>query len=139
MSKCPHCVNRAKMTLKKAKFLALVLTATILLTACGNSLSEGEVYEKEFRPSKITTVMMPLVRYNPGTKTPTTIIVPYTIYYPDRWVIRIRQFDGAEWKYGEWFVSESTYDTVCVGDMFEAIKDRGDKSTEPNTKTRKEN
>lgn len=132
------CLYGVKMTLKEAKLVALVLTATIFLTACGNSLSEGEVYEKEFRPSKITTVMMPLVQYNPGTKTATTIIVPYTIYYPDRWVVRIRRFDGAEWKYGEWFVSESTYDTVRVGDMFEAIKDRGDKSTEPYTKTRKE-
>ena len=118
--------------------IALVLVAVILLTGCAEMIRNGEVYEKEFQPAHTSVRTYPLVRFDAASKTTTTTVVPYVVRYPDRWIVRIKQYDGTEWRYGAYYVTEQTYHAVDVGDMFEVNTDRGDTDKEPYTRTRKE-
>ncbi len=115
--------------------LVLCLISTILLSSCGETVIEGEVYHKEFRTAHTTVIMLPLTISN--GKTSTTMLMPYTVCYPDRYVIHIKAYQDEEWKTEDFYVSESVYAEIQVGDMFKYDKDRGDLQEEPYTKERK--
>lgn len=78
--------------------------------------------------------MMPLVISN--GETTTTIIVPYTVHYPDRYVVHIRSFIDGEWLTEDFYVNKEVYDAINVGDMFKFDCERGDVKDEPYTKER---
>lgn len=116
------------------KLLAFLLAVALILSLCScSTITEGEVYKKEYRPAFTTVMMLPLVHSN--GKTTTTTMVPYIIYYPDRYVVFIKAFVNNEWKTEDYYVPKDTYDTLNIGDMFEYVKDR-DLTEEPYTKTK---
>jgi hypothetical protein len=118
--------------MKKAGYIFILLILIMALGGCSNVMTEGEVYDKEFREEYTTIMTLPLVITN--GKTTSTILVPYVIHYPDRYVIHIKAFIGNEWVTEDFYVSESVYDSVNIGDMFVFDGDRGDLSDEPYTK-----
>ena len=115
------------------KWFILVLAALVLLlSACSPKITSGEVYDKEHRDAFVTVSFYPLVTYN--GKTSTTTMVPYTVYYPERWVIFIKSFEDGEWLTEDFYVSETVYNSINIGDMFEYDENRGDLTDEPYTK-----
>lgn len=59
------------------RILFLMLSViTLFLSSCGNSITKGEVVEKQFVPEHSVLMYVPISMYN--GKTCTTIIVPYT-------------------------------------------------------------
>ena len=80
-------------------------------------------------------MMLPLV-ISTG-KTTTTTIIPYTIYYPERYAIYIKAFDGEQWITEDFYVVKDVFDQISVGNMFEYDESRGDLTDEPYTKEKK--
>ena len=94
-------------------------------------------YCKEFKPEYTTVSVLPMTISN--GKTVTTIMVPYTIHYPDRWVIYIKAYDEEtrKWITEDFYVSEEVYDSVNIGDYFVFDEDMGTRD-EPYTKQESE-
>lgn len=120
--------------IKKCLVLFLMFLLLISLCSCGHELTEGEVYDKEFMPSRTQVVMVPMVISN--GKTSTTTIIPYVYFYPDRWLIRIRE-PNADGTYvtDEYYTSKEVYASVNIGDTFSYDPDR-DFENEPYTRER---
>lgn len=120
------------------KYLVLFLTFALLISlcACGHKLTEGEVYDKEFKEARTLVMMIPIVHSN--GKTTTTHIIPYMYYYPDRWIIRIREPNGdGTYLTDEYYTTKEVYDSVNIGDTFSYDPDR-DFENEPYTRERQE-
>jgi hypothetical protein len=126
-------MRRVKM--KKIIILGL-LVFVLFLSACSPKITSGEVYDKEYRKAFVTVSVYPVVTYN--GKTSTTTMVPYTVYYPERWVIFIKSFEDGEWITEDFYVSETVYNSINIGDMFEYDENRGDLTDEPHTKEKAE-
>ena len=116
--------------------IAILLAFVLFLSACCPTITKGEVYDKEHRDAFVTVSVYPVVTYN--GKTSTTTYVPYTIYYPERWVIFIKSFEDGEWITEDFYVSEAVYNSISIGDMFEYDENRGDLTDEPYTKGKTE-
>lgn len=112
--------------------IAILLVFVLLLSACSPKITSGEVYDKEYREAFVTVSVYPVVTYN--GKTSTTTMVPYTVYYPERWVVFIKSFEDGEWITEDFYVSEAVYNSISIGDMFEYDENRGDLTDEPHTK-----
>ena len=119
------------------QFMCVVVLLALLFCCCGcsNKITHGEVYKKEYRRAYTTVMMLPLV-ISTG-KVTTTTIFPYTVHYPERYVIHIKDFNGEEWITEDFYVSKDTFDQVSVGHMFEYDESRGDLTDEPYTKEKK--
>lgn len=117
--------------------IAILLVFVLFLSACSPKITSGEVYEKEHRDAFVTVSVYPVVTYN--GKTSTTTMVPYTVYYPERLVIFIKSFEDGEWITEDFYVSETVYNSISIGDMFEYDESRGDLTDEPHTKEKTKN
>jgi len=104
--------------IKRRCFSLLLVLTVLLISACGNKIREGEVSGKEFKEAYTTTSIMPQIISN--GKTTTTIIVPYTIHYPDRWSVTIKAYneDDREWETATYWVTKKVFDAVNIGDQF---------------------
>lgn len=112
-----------------------VLVAILLLTTgCSQKISDGEVYQKEYREAHTEVRMIPVTMYN--GKTSTVMIVPYTYYYPDRYIVYIKKFEDNEWKTANYYVTKDIYDNIEIGNQFEYVKGR-DLTEEPYTREKK--
>ena len=120
----------------KKWFILVLVVLVLLLSACSPKITSGEVYDKEYRKAFTTVSFYPLIISN--GKTTTTTMVPYTIYYPERWVIFIKSFEDGEWLTEDFYVSETVYNSLSIGDMFEYDESRGDLPDEPYTKEKPE-
>ena len=123
--------------MKKLTTIILCILLLFCFCSCGNSITHGEVYKKEYREAFTTIMFMPLTTFN-GESTITTM-VPYVFYYPERWVIHIREFNGEEWITEDFYVSKEIYGAIEIGDMFEYDEGRGDLQEEPYTKEKQKN
>lgn len=95
-------------------------------------ITEGEVYEKEFIPAYNQMMIIPIVISN--GKTTTTMMIPYMYYYPDSWVIKIKDFQDNKWVTEDFYVSEEIYNAVTIGSEFKYQPDRGDLNDQPYTR-----
>lgn len=119
---------------KRLSVMFCAVFILIFLVSCGHKLTEGEVYEKEFKPQTTQVRFIPIVRSN--GKTTTTTIIPYVYRYPDRWIIRIREPNGdGTYITDEYYTSEEVYDSVNIGDTFSYDPER-DFENEPYTRER---
>ncbi len=121
--------------MKRVLLSAICLFLLFSLCACGNNITDGEVCKKEYKEEYTTITMLPFVISN--GKNATTMLIPHTVHYPDRYVIYIKKFNGEEWLEEDFYVAEDVYNQINVGDMFEYDKSRGDLKDEPYTKERK--
>lgn len=116
--------------------LALALIAVLvwlLIEALSPpKITEGEVYEKEFIPAYNQMMIIPIVISN--GKTTTTMMIPYMYYYPDSWVIKIKDFQDNKWVTEDFYVSEEIYNAVTIGSEFKYQPDRGDLNDQPYTR-----
>lgn len=119
---------------KKIICCIVCLVLAISFFGCAKTITEGEVYEKEYKEEHTSVMMLPLVISN--GKTTTTTMIPYVVYYPDRYVIRIKAYCEDRWETEDFYVSKSVYDEINIGDMFYFDAERGDLDDEPYTKTR---
>ena len=69
--------------MKKIVAVLVCILLIVSLCGCSNAITEGEVYEKEYREEYTTVMMLPLVISN--GKTTTTKMIPYFVHYPDRY------------------------------------------------------
>ena len=122
--------------MKKIIGALICFLLVVYLCGCSNVITEGEVYEKEYREEYTTIMMLPMVISN--GKSTTTTMVPYFIHYPERYVIFIKAYQDEEWKTEDFYVSKEVYDSTNIGDMFLYDEERGDLQDEPYTKERKE-
>ena len=118
---------------KKIFITSLLLICLLLLTGCSSEITEGEVYQKEFKPSHSEVRFVPLTMYN--GKTSTMILMPFTYYYPDRYVVYIKSFIDNEWKTADYYIPKEIYETINMGDQFEYVKGR-DLTSEPYSRER---
>ena len=122
--------------MKKCLVLLMAFALLISLCGCGHRLTEGEVYEKEYKEAETSVILIPYVISN-GNST-TTRIIPYVYYYPDRWIIRIREPNGdGTYTTDEYYTTKEIYDSVNIGDTFSYDPDR-DFENEPYTRERQE-
>lgn len=49
------------------KIIFALFACLILLTGCSQKITEGEIYEKEFRPEKTEVLIVPMVHTNGKT------------------------------------------------------------------------
>jgi hypothetical protein len=106
--------------MKRIKTILLmgVLVLALLLCSCETKITEGEIYEKEFKPEE--TQLIPITTIITTGK----VFIPVTNYYhrhyPDRYIIRIRQYNEAQntFLYNEYYVDEETYNKANIGDWF---------------------
>ena len=122
--------------MKKIIGALICLLLVVSLCGCSSVIIEGEVYEKEYREAYTQVMVLPLVISN--GKTTSTIMIPYFVHYPDRYVIFIKAYQDEEWKTEDFYVSKEVYDSIKIGDMFLYDEERGDLQDEPYTKERKE-
>ena len=112
----------------------LIVPILIISFGCSHKLTEGEVYEKEFKKATTQIRLIPIVTSN--GKYTTTRLIPYTYYYPDRWIIRIREPNGdGTYTTDEYYTTKEVYDSVNIGDTFSYDPDR-DIENEPYTRER---
>ena len=123
--------------MKKIIGALICLLLVVSLCGCSNVITEGEVYEKEYREEYTAVVMLPLAISN--GKSSTITMIPYIVRYPDRYVIFIKAYQDEEWKTEDFYVSKEVYDSINIGDMFLYDERRGDLQNEPYTKERKGN
>ena len=118
------------------KIICAAICIILIVSLCGcSAITEGEVYEKEYREAHTQIMMMPLNISN--GKTSSVIMVPYFVRYPERYVIFIKAYQDKKWVTEDFYVSKEVYDAVNIGDMFLYDEDRGDLQEEPYTKERK--
>lgn len=122
--------------MKKIVAVLVCFCCLFFLCGCSNAITEGEVCEKEYREAHTQVMILPLIISN--GKTISTIMVPYFVHYPDRYVIFIKAYQDEEWKTEDFYVSKEVYDSTNIGDMFLYDEERGDLQDEPYTKERKE-
>ena len=122
--------------MKKIIGALICILLVVSLCGCSNTITEGEVYEKEYREAHTQVMILPLIISN--GKTTSTIMVPYFVHYPDRYVIFIKAYQDKEWKTEDFYVSKEVYDSIKIRDMFLYDVERGDLQDEPYTKERKE-
>jgi len=123
--------------LRKQCFL-LFFVFLLLFSFCGchHSLTEGEVYAKEFKEAETKIFSIPVVISN--GKTTFTQIIPYIYSYPDRWIIRIREPNGdGTYITDEYYTNKEVYDAVGVGDTFSYDPNR-DFENEPHTRKKQD-
>lgn len=119
----------------KLSFILVICCCVSLLCGCGKEITEGEVFAKEYKEARTEVRLMPLVRTN--GKTTYTTVIPYTVRYPDRYIIKIKAYQNNEWVTEDFYVSAEVYESINIGDMFEYYKERGDLRDEPYTKERR--
>ncbi len=105
--------------MKKIKIVLFTLFLTGILVACGNKITEGKVYEKEFIPAHTETTLMPIVNFN--GKTTNTILIPRTENVPDEWYIKIQSVEADEDGKREkatYSVPEDIFNQYEVGDFY---------------------
>ena len=113
--------------------ILIVVIMVIGLSGCSGKITEGEVYEKEYKAAHTEVMIVPITTYN--GKTSSVHMIPYFYSYPDRYIIKIKKFEDNEWKKAEYYVPKDVYDGINVGDQFEYVKDR-DLTEEPYTRER---
>lgn len=118
----------------KGTGLIIILFATVLiLSGCSSKITEGEVYEKEYKEAHTSVAVVPITTYN--GKTSSVHMIPYVYRYPDRYIIKIKKFEDNEWKQADYYVPKDVYDGINVGDQFEYVEGR-DLTEEPYTRER---
>lgn len=118
------------------RFIPCFLAFALLISLCGCSdkLTEGEVYEKEFKKAETNVRLIPFVISN--GKTTITRLIPYVYSYPDRWIIKIREPNGdGTYKTATYYTSKEVYDSINIGDTFSYVSGR-DFENEPYTRER---
>nr|DAU83755.1 MAG TPA: protein of unknown function (DUF4969) [Caudoviricetes sp.] len=123
-------MNKKMKQLKKSIIcFLLLLLIPILLSGCQNSITQGEVIEKEFTPSHTEVMLVPLVHSN--GKTSYTTLVPFIYSYSDSWKITIQSYDKetGENSTATYRVTENVYNSVEIGSEF--IYDENMKPSEP--------
>ena len=118
------------------KIIFVLLTCLILLTGCGQKITEGEIYEKEFLPEETITIIVPMIHTN--VKTSYTTYVPVINHYPDRWRISIKSIgknEDGKYDIADYYTTEEVYNSCKVGDMFSYDENR-DYKEEPVEKSK---
>lgn len=118
------------------KILLTLIICCICLTGCGEKITEGEIYEKEFLPEETQVMIVPMVHTN--GKTSYTTYMPVTHHYPDRWRISIKSLEkneDGEYDTADYYTTEEVYNRCEVGDMFSYEKNR-DYAEEPVEKSK---
>lgn len=113
--------------------IVVMLMILFYLTGCSGKITEGEVYEKEYKTAHTEVMIVPITTYN--GKTSSVRMIPYFYSYPDRYIIKIKKFEDNEWKKADYYVPKDVYDEINVGDQFEYAEGR-DLTEEPYTRER---
>ena len=108
--------------------IALAILAS-LVTGC-NRITEGEIYQKEFREERSWIQMIPMVHTN--GKSTWISYIPIWYYHPDEYIIEIRDETAL------YYVKPETYEQCEIGMMFKYEPQRGDLDKEPITKRKEE-
>ena len=118
-------------TIKIIILICIVLICALLLTGCSQKITDGEVYQKEFKEAHNEVRIIPVTIYN--GKTSSVIMMPYIYHYPDRYIVYIKKFEDNEWKTANYYITKEIYETINIGDQFEYVKGR-DLAEEPSTR-----
>lgn len=99
--------------------LILILPLAFILAGCSNTKPfEGEICELEFKESYTTTLLLPITIYN-GTTT-TTMLVPYIRTYPDRYYVKVRNYNEEKqnYDYYDCYVTKECFENLEIGVWF---------------------
>ena len=103
---------------RKISILLVGILMLMFLTGCKAERFEGEVCELEFKEEYTTTRVMTITVFN--GKTSSVIVVPYVFHYPDRWRVKVREYDeeNRQITYHECYVTEEVFNSLEIGDWF---------------------
>lgn len=121
--------------IKILSLIAILIIGVLILTGCTNKISNGEVYQKEFKEAHNEVKIIPLIRSN--GKTTYTTMMPYIYNYPDRYIIYIKKLEDNKWKTASYYTTKEVYESINIGDQFEYVEDR-DLTEEPYTRKKEE-
>lgn len=99
--------------------LAVLLSFLFVFSLVGCSEDEpceGIVVKKEFLQEHTDVRFQATVIYNGSSCT--TMLIPYTYHYPDRWKVTVRWYENEEKHEREIYVTKECYETVKLGDWF---------------------
>lgn len=123
--------------MKIKRWVGLFLVGTLTLAGCGQKkITEGIIYQKEFKPERTSTTFIPMVHFN--GKTSYTTYIPIINHYPDRWCIYIKSLnkdDEGKYQTAEYYTTEAVYNDCEIGYMFSYEENR-DFSEEPVEKSK---
>lgn len=99
--------------------MLFVVFLSFVLSGCGNKITEGKVYEKEFIPAYTEEILVPMMI--PCGKTYITTFRNQTNNYPDKWYIKIQSVEADEdgkHEKATYSVSEDIFNQYDVGDFY---------------------
>ena len=101
------------------KYMLMLVFMASILWGCGNSLKEGEIYEKTFTPEHYENVIVHQI-YRVGAST-VMMMEPRIIHHSDSWEIKIRDYNEAKQRYdtATYYVDKDTFDRYNIGDLFQ--------------------
>lgn len=107
-----------KKKIIKFLLLSFVILTVLSFSACTTESFEGEVCELEYKEAYTTTLILPITIFN--GKTSSVIMIPYFRHYPNRWRVKVREYDtdSNKYIYHECYVTEETYNSLKIGDWF---------------------
>lgn len=109
-------INKKRHYLLLVLIIIILLNFCFLLTACKEEHYEGEITCKEFLKEYTTIKIIPVIVHN--GKTTSTIMIPYTHHYPDRWKLTIQWYADNKFHNKNIYVTKECYDSVNIGDWF---------------------
>lgn len=113
----------------------IAVTVTCAFCSCSSKITQGEVYDKTYKPAETCVMYIP-VTFTNGKSTYTTI-QPYIYIFPDRYEIDIRQKNAdGEYDTATYYVTEFVFDEINIGDEFIYDEDR-DYEEEPYIRKKK--
>lgn len=104
--------------MKKIIMLLSLLFIVITTSSCSKNITEGEVFNTEYKAAHTDLMWVPIV-YSDG-KTSYTTMMPVYRHYPDTWIIYIKSYDEdkQKWLTEDYYVSKNVYDEIHIGDWF---------------------
>lgn len=95
----------------------LLIALLMLLAACTPRLKDGQIVETGFRAHQTILIFMPITTCG---KSCTVSLIPLFFFYPDRWYVKIKKYDGKEWHAATWWVPREVFEQAKIGGYFKA-------------------
>lgn len=92
----------------------LLLVMVLLLSGC-NKLEEGNIIEMEYNEPYTQLMFIPII-VSSGNST-TTMIVPFYVFHPEKWKIKIEGDYNGETRSETYYISEQRYNELNIGDF----------------------
>lgn len=89
-----------------------IMTLCVVMSACGNKIKAGVVYEKNYTPESTMTIFIP---HRMGK---TFWMQPIVQVVPEDWEVKIFSYVDGQKVTAEYSVTEDEYNSIDIGDYW---------------------